>query len=336
MRIHRSVTSTITVANSKTSKPEDILKGIGCRIGIDLGGTKIEGIALGRDSNVLARQRVVTPNGKGDTTYRQILNSVCDLIRDIESSIGFKGSVGVGIPGTLSTTTRLVKNANSISLIGHPLDQDLEDLLQRPVRLQNDANCFAFSEATDGAATGVDSVFGVILGTGTGGGIVINGTLVDGVNGVGGEWGHNSLPWPRGNELPGPDCYCGKQGCIETFLSGPGLQMSYLRRTGLRITAEEISRRAYAGERHATVVLTSYEDRLARGLAGMINLLDPAVIVLGGGLSNIGRLYDNVPDLWTDYVFSDDVQTTLVKAHHGDSSGVRGAAWLWSESEIWG
>jgi fructokinase len=230
----------------------------------------------------------------------------------------------------------MVKNANSTSLIGHPLDRDLEDLLQRPVRLQNDANCFAFSEATDGAATGADNMFGVILGTGTGGGIVVHGTLVTGVNAIGGEWGHNPLPWPRNDELPGPDCYCGKQGCIETFLSGPGLQLSYWCRTGLRITAEEISRRADAGERHADAVLTLYEDRLARGLAAVINLLDPKVIVLGGGLSNIGRLYDTVPALWNDHVFSGDVCTTLVKAHHGDSSGVRGAAWLWSESEIWG
>ena len=249
---------------------------------------------------------------------------------------GLRGSVGVGIPGTLSTTTRVVKNANSTSLIGHPLDRDLEEMLQRPVRLQNDANCFAFSEATDGVATGADNMFGVILGTGTGGGIVIHGTLVTGVNAIGGEWGHNPLPWPRNDELPGPDCYCGKQGCIETFLSGPGLQLSYWCRTGLRITAEEISRRADAGERHADAVLTLYEDRLARGLAAVINLLDPKVIVLGGGLSNIGRLYDTVPALWNDHVFSGDVCTTLVKAHHGDSSGVRGAAWLWSESEIWG
>jgi len=324
------------VPKSKLPQPEETLKGIECRIGVDLGGTKIEGIAIARDGNVLTRQRVLTPTGPGDETYGEILGTVRDLILDLESTIGFKGSVGVGIPGTLSTTTRLVKNANSTSLIGHPLNRDLEDLLQRPIRLQNDANCFAFSEATDGAATGADSIFGVILGTGTGGGIVINGTLVPGVNGIGGEWGHNSLPWPRNNELPGPDCYCGKQGCIETFLSGPGLQLSYFRRTGLRITAEEISLRAYAGEQHATAVLTTYEDRLARGLAGIINLVDPAVIVLGGGLSNIGRLYDNVPSLWTGYVFSDDVCTTLVKAHHGDSSGVRGAAWLWSESEIWG
>ena len=312
------------------------MKGIECRIGVDLGGTKIEGIAIARDGHALVRQRLGTPRGTGDETYREILDTIRDLILKIESITGLKGSVGVGIPGTLSTTTGMVKNANSTSLIGHPLDRDLEDLLQRPVRLQNDANCFAFSEATDGAAAGADSMFGVILGTGTGGGIVIHGTLVTGVNAIGGEWGHNPLPWPRNDELPGPDCYCGKQGCIETFLSGPGLQLSYRCRTGLRITAEEISRRADGGERHADAVLTLYENRLARGLAAVINLLDPKVIVLGGGLSNIGRLYDNVPTLWTDYVFSDDVCTTLVKAHHGDSSGVRGAAWLWSESEIWG
>ena len=312
------------------------MKGIECRIGVDLGGTKIEGIAIARDGHALVRQRLGTPRGTGDETYREILDTIRDLILKIESITGLKGSVGVGIPGTLSTTTGMVKNANSTSLIGHPLDRDLEDLLQRPVRLQNDANCFAFSEATDGAATGADNMFGVILGTGTGGGIVVQPTLVTGVNAIGGEWGHNPLPWPRNDELPGPDCYCGKQGCIETFLSGPGLQLSYWCRTGLRITAEEISRRADAGERHADAVLTLYEDRLARGLAAVINLLDPKVIVLGGGLSNIGRLYDTVPALWNDHVFSGDVCTTLVKAHHGDSSGVRGAAWLWSESEIWG
>ena len=312
------------------------MKGIECRIGVDLGGTKIECIAISRDGHVLSRERVGTPRDMGDETYRAILGAIRDLILEIESITGFKGSVGVGIPGTLSTTTWAVKNANSTSLIGHSLDRDLEDLLQRPVRLQNDANCFALSEATDGAATGVDSMFGVILGTGIGGGIVIQGTLVTGVNAIGGEWGHNPLPWPRNDELPGPDCYCGKKGCIETFLSGPGLQLTYWSRMRLRITAEAISHRADAGDRHADAVLTIYEDRLARGLATVINMLDPEVIVLGGGLSNIGRLYDNVPARWSDYVFSDDVCTKLVKAHHGDSSGVRGAAWLWSESEIWG
>ena len=204
------------------------------------------------------------------------------------------------------------------------------------MRLQNDANCFAISEATDGAGASADSMFGVILGTGTGGGIVIHNTLLTGVNSVAGEWGHNPLPWPRYDELSGHNCYCGKQGCIETFLAGPGLQLSYWRRTGIRITAEEISCRADSGEQHAIKVLTIYEDRLARGLASTINLLDPEVIVLGGGLSNISRLYENVPKLWNDYVFSDTVSTKLVKAYHGDSSGVRGAAWLWSESEIWG
>ena len=312
------------------------MKGIECRIGVDLGGTKIEGIAIARNGQALRRQRVRTPRGKDDGTYRDTLRAIRDLILEIESTIGLRGSVGVGIPGTLSATSGVVKNANSTSLIGHPLDRDLEDLLQRPVRLQNDANCFAFSEAMDGAATGADTVFGVILGTGTGGGIVIRSTLVTGVNAIGGEWGHNPLPWPRSKELPGPDCYCGKQGCIETFLSGPGLQASYWRRTGLRITPEEIALRAVAGEKYAAEELAIYEDRLARGLAMVINLLDPEVIVLGGGLSNIGRLYDNVPVLWPEYVFSDDVCTKLVKAYHGDSSGVRGAAWLWSESEIWG
>ena len=312
------------------------MKEIECRIGVDVGGTKIEGIAIARDGHVLTRERVGTPRDIGNETYRAILVTIRDLIIEMESNIGLSGSVGVGIPGTLSTSTGLVKNANSNALIGHPLDRDLEDLLRRPVRLQNDANCFAISESTDGASTGADSMFGVILGTGTGGGIVIHNILLTGANSITGEWGHNPLPWPRNDELPGPDCYCGKRGCIETFLSGPGLQLSYWRRTGIRIKAEEISRRADAGEQHAIAVLTIYEDRLARGLASTINLLDPEVIVLGGGLSNIGRLYDNVPRQWNDYVFSDNVRTTLVKAYHGDSSGVRGAAWLWSESEIWG
>ena len=312
------------------------MKDIECRIGVDLGGTKIEGLAIARDGQTLTRERVSTPRGRGKATYRAILVSIRDLILEMESIIDLNGSIGVGIPGTLSTSTGLVKNANANALIGHPLGHDLENLLQRPVRLQNDANCFAISEATDGAAAGADSMFGVILGTGPGGGIVMHITLLTGVNSITGEWGHNPLPWPNYDELSRTNCYCGKQGCIETFLSGPGIQLSYWRRTGIRITAEEISCRADAGEQYAITVLTIYEDRLARGLASTIILLDPEVIVLGGGLSNISRLYDNVPKLWNDYVFSDAVSTKLVKAYHGDSSGVRGAAWLWSESEIWG
>ena len=302
-----------------------------CRIGVDVGGTKIEAIAIASDGHELLRQRVATPQGTGSQIYHKILETIRDLILEIEKAANLTGSIGVGIPGTLSPKTGLVKNANAASLIGHALDHDLEDLMQRPVRLANDANCFALSEAVDGAADDADIMFGVILGTGTGGGIVIRRTVITGVNAIGGEWGHNPLPWPRADELPGPDCYCGQQGCIETFLSASGLQLSYRSRTGLRICAQDISRRAQSGESHANAVLTFYENRLARGLASVINLLDPEVIVLGGGLSNIDRLYHNVPVLWRKYIFSDHVYTKLVKAQHGDSSGVRGAAWLWPD-----
>lgn len=311
------------------------MKDIRCRIGVDVGGTKIEAVAIARDGHELLRKRVATPQGQGVQVYHDTLSTIRDLIIAIETKIGLTGSIGVGIPGALSQTNRVVKNSNSTSLIGHPLDRDLQDLLQRPIRLANDANCFALSEAVDGAAVGADSVFGVILGTGTGGGIVIHGQVITGVNSIAGEWGHNPLPWPNGDELPGPDCYCGKQGCIESFLSGAGLQLSYKQRTGLHVSSEEISLRAEAGEPDSDAVLALYENRLARGLASVINLVDPEVIVLGGGLSNIDRLYHNVQDEWTEYIFSDDVYNKLVKAEHGDSSGVRGAAWLWSDQEIW-
>jgi len=292
------------------------------RIGIDLGGTKTEAVALDRASGAeRARRRVPTERGSYDGTIRTIV----DLISALESELGQAGSVGIGIPGTISPKTGLVKNANSTWLIGKPFDRDLAAALGRPVRLANDADCFALSEASDGVGMGAPSVFGVILGTGVGGGIVINGRPVAGPNSIAGEWGHNPLPWPEADELPGHYCYCGKNGCIETFLSGPALEREY----GEGIAVPEIARLAAEGDDKAEGVLARYEDRLARALASVINVLDPHVIVLGGGLGNLDRLYQNVPRLWGEYVFSDSVETRLVKPMHGDSSGVRGAAWLW-------
>ncbi len=310
------------------------------RIGIDLGGTKIEGIALDDDGVQVARTRIAAPRGE----YEATIDAIVSLVRGIERDVGREGSVGVGIPGTLSPATGLVKNANSTWLIGRPLGDDLPRRLGRPVRFANDANCFALSEATDGAAAGAAIVFGVIIGTGTGGGIVVDGRVLVGANAVAGEWGHNPLPSPLDDERPGPACYCGRHGCIETFLSGPGLARDYLsatRRAGDpapetaqagAVTAEEIAARAAAGEPLAAACLARYEDRMARALASIINVVDPDVIVMGGGLSNINRLYVNVPALWGPHVFSDQVTTKLVRHRHGDASGVRGAAWLWNET----
>ena len=295
------------------------------RIGIDLGGTKIEGIALDANGRELMRRRVPTPAGD----YRATLAAVVGLVRDIEDQAGEQGSVGVGTPGTISHATGRIKNSNSVCLIDRPLGEDISDLLGREVRLANDANCFALSEACDGSAAGVDVVFGVIIGTGTGGGIVIRRRVLEGPNGIAGEWGHNPLPWPYDEERPGPRCYCGKHGCIETFLSGPGLARDHEKVTGQTLTALEIVERSERGAASCIATLERYEDRLARGLASVINVLDPDVIVLGGGLSNVARLYQNVPHLWGSYVFSDSVDTCLRPAKHGDSSGVRGAAWLW-------
>jgi fructokinase len=275
------------------------------RIGIDLGGTKIEGIALDESGAILVRRRVVTPQGD----YRATVGTVVSLVQAIEAETGRRGTIGVGMPGALSRVSGRVKNANSTCLIGEPLQGDLEAALSREVRLANDANCFALSEAIDGAGQGAGVVFGVILGTGVGGGIVVNGSVLEGPNGIAGEWGHNPLPLPAGDDLPLRPCYCGRAGCIETYLSGPALEREH----------------AASGE----IAWVRYESRLARALAGVINLLDPDVIVLGGGLSNVARLYANVPRLWTAYVFSDHVATRLRKPIHGDSSGVRGAAWLW-------
>jgi fructokinase len=255
------------------------------------------------------------------------------VVEDLESTLGGQATVGVGMPGAISPATGLVKNANSVWLIGQPLDRDLSTRLGRPVRLANDANCFALSEATDGAGRGARVVFGVIVGTGTGGGIVVDGRVLVGPNAVAGEWGHNPLPWPRVGEWPGPACYCGKTACIETFLSGPGLALDHERATGERVLAPELVRRAAAGDAASEATLGRYEDRMARALAAVINILDPDVIVLGGGMSNMGRLYEAVPRIWTEYAFSDRVDTPLRAAVHGDSSGVRGAAWLWPETE---
>jgi fructokinase len=295
------------------------------RIGVDVGGTKIEVIALDGNSRELFRRRVAAPRGDYDAT----LSTIVALVAAAEDTCGESGSVGVGIPGAISPATGLVKNANSTWLNGRPMAADLPRLLARPVRFANDANCFALSEAIDGAAEGAPVVFGAIIGTGTGGGLVVDGRVVTGANAIAGEWGHNPLPAPCDDERPGPPCYCGRNGCIETFLSGPALARDY--QTSIEVDAAEIAARAKSGDAGADACLTRYEDRMARALASVINMLDPHVIVLGGGLSNIERLYDNVPRLLARHVFSDHIATRLVRARHGDSSGVRGAAWLWSE-----
>jgi len=294
------------------------------RIGIDLGGTKIEGIALADTGEELIRHRVETPSGD----YQATLKAITDLVSYIEKTTNQTGLVGIGTPGALSPATGLLRNSNSVCMNGQPVKADLEKLLNKNISMSNDANCFALSEATDGAAKGAGVVFGVIIGTGTGAGIVVNGKVLTGPNAIAGEWGHNPLPWPQPQELPGPDCYCGKQGCIETFLSGPGLSNDYFMATGEHKTAIEISTLASSGNKHAEESLLRYENRLARGLSHIINVLDPDVIVLGGGMSNVARLYDNVPKLWKEFVFSDVVNTKLVPPLYGDSSGVRGAAWL--------
>jgi fructokinase len=300
------------------------------RIGIDLGGTKIEIIAFGDNGEVLFRDRVATPQ----EDYSGTLQVIAELVVRLERELGRQGTVGIGMPGAISPATGLVKNSNSVCLNGQRFDRDLERLLRRPLRIANDANCFALSEATDGAAAGAEVVFGVILGTGTGGGVAVRGAILAGANAIAGEWGHNPLPWPHPEELPGPPCYCGKSGCIETYLSGPGLARDFRAAGGRSISALEIGAQAESGDEYADAVLARYEDRLARGLASVINILDPDVIVVGGGLSNIKRLYTEVPRLWSQYVFSDTIATRLVQARFGDSSGVRGAAWLWSIEDL--
>jgi predicted NBD/HSP70 family sugar kinase len=299
------------------------------RIGIDLGGTKIELIALADNDSSggleVFRKRVPTPA----QSYAEIVATIKQLIEDAEQQLRTNGSVGIGIPGAVSRSTGLIKNANTVCLIGQPFQADLERALLRPIRLANDANCFALSEATDGAGANSETVFGVILGTGIGGGIVIRGHVLEGLNAIAGEWGHNPLPWPQDDERPGPKCYCGKYGCIETFLSGPGLRSLHRVASGKDLNAEQIVQRALLGDELCEKSLLIYEDRLARALASVINILDPDVIVLGGGLSNLARLYENIPQRWHRYAFSDGISTRLARARHGDSSGVRGAAWLW-------
>ena len=299
------------------------------RIGIDLGGTKIEAIALEDDGQVLDRRRIPTPK----RSYGEMLRAIVELVRQLEKGLKTQGCVGIGTPGAISPFTGRIKNANSTVLIGHALDRDLSDALKREIRIGNDANCFALSEATDGAGSKAEVVFGVIVGTGTGAGIVIRGKVLAGANAIAGEWGHNPLPWPSSEEIPGPPCYCGKRGCIETFLSGPGLARDYMESTGSQAPPPEIVQLAESGNPAAEACLQRYEDRLARGLAHVVNLLDPDVIVLGGGMSNVNRLYTNVPRLWGRYVFSDHVRTRLSPPAHGEASGVRGAAWLWPVAE---
>jgi fructokinase len=316
------------------------------RLGVDLGGSKIEIIALGDEGGVLLRERVSTPQGD----YRGTVMAVAGLVEAAEQTLGARGSVGVGIPGAESRAGGLIKNANSTCLIGQPLKHDLEQALRREVRLANDANCFALSEAADGAGAGMQTVFGVILGTGVGGGIVVDGKVLTGANAIAGEWGHNPLsgecedhpplPLPEeggdhGSPLRGsgglsrPMCYCGRRGCVELYLSGPGLAADHRRTVGADFPAATIAQRADSGDAACEATLQRYEARLARALAQVINILDPDAIVLGGGLSNMERLYENVPRLWGRHIFSDRVATKLLKHHHGDSSGVRGAAWLW-------
>ena len=297
------------------------------RIGIDLGGTKIEGILLGPDGAERERLRVATPRGDYDASIRTVVELVAALEQDLETP----ASVGVGTPGAVSPATGLIKNANSTWLIGRPLPQDLSAALDRPVRTENDANCLALSEATDGAGAGAGIVFAAIRGTGCGGGLAIGGRPHAGRNAIAGEWGHNPLPWARSDEVPGPPCYCGLAGCVETWLSGPGMAADHERRTGSHLTAADIGAAADAGDPACADTLDRYADRLGRALAAVVNMLDPDVIVLGGGVSNLDRLYRAVPPLMRRHVIGSEATTPIVRARHGDSSGVRGAAWLWQD-----
>jgi len=294
------------------------------RIGIDVGGTKIEIVALDERGGELLRRRVPTPA----EDYAATLAVMVELVLAAEKELGLQCTVGIGTPGALSRATGLIKNSNSLSLNGKPMKQDFERLLGREIRIANDANCFALSETVDGAGAGAEVVFGVILGTGVGGGISVHGRILEGINAIAGEWGHNPLPCTA-NDLPMPVCKCGRLGCVEAYLSGPALEREYSERTGLAYAAPEIVSAAAAGDTAAESCLERYESRLARALSVVINIVDPDVIVLGGGMSNVARLYHNVPKLWTPHVFSDRIDTRLAKNRHGDSSGVRGAAWLW-------
>jgi len=295
------------------------------RIGIDLGGTKIEALAIDDQGVELARHRIDTPRDD----YRATLAAMVELVHRLEKETGRTGTVGAGIPGSISRITGLVKNSNSTWLNGRPLDRDLTSMLGREVRVANDANCFAVSEATDGAAAGRHVVFGVILGTGCGGGVAIDARVHAGPNGVGGEWGHNPLPWPKPEESPGPACYCGKRGCMEMWVSGTGIALDYKTMTGRAKTTQEIVLEFETGDREAVAAMERFEDRLARGLAQVINILDPDVIVIGGGVSKVKHIYQALPKKLAVYVFGGEMSTPVMAAMYGDSSGVRGAAWLW-------
>ena len=305
------------------------MMGAHARIGIDLGGTKIAGIALGPDSKVLAQARVDAPKG----SYSETIDSVCGLVMSLEERASVEASVGIGIPGSVSPSTGNIQNANSTWLNTQPFKQDLEISLKRQVRLANDANCFALSEVMDGAGQGAASVFGVILGTGCGGGLVVNGRIIDGPRGIGGEWGHNPLPWPEANETPGPQCWCGKKGCMETWVSGPAMAADHKRVFSETLSAHDIARNAGEGCAKANKTLESHVSRLARGLACVINIFDPERVVLGGGLSNMSHLYEQLSGLIAPYIFSDNTAIDILSPVHGAESGVRGAAWLWGIAE---
>ena len=300
------------------------------RIGVDLGGTKIAAIAMDGADTVIAERRVSTPRDD----YAATIEAIADLVGDLESEGGSEATVGIGMPGSISPATGVVQNANSVWLNGRPFDADLTARLKRPVRLANDANCFALSEACDGSGEGASCVFGVILGTGCGGGIVIDGKAVTGPRAIGGEWGHTPLPWPTAEEHPGPRCWCGRHGCLETWISGPGLAADHARLTGQEITAEDIASRAGGGDEAARATLQRHADRLARGLAVVVDIVDPDVIVLGGGLSNLKQLYEEVAPQVATHVFADETDVLIVPPAHGAASGVRGAARLWDGSEV--
>jgi len=298
-------------------------------LGIDLGGTKIAAIVLNHDGEILAKRRIPAPRG----SYRKTVEAIGELVISLDRQAGKNSGIGIGIPGSISPVTGCVQNANSTWLNEKPFKQDVEELLQRPVRMANDANCFALSEAVDGAGAGATSVFGVILGTGCGGGLSINGNILDGPNGISGEWGHNPLPWPDQHENPGPRCWCGRRGCMETWVSGPGLSADHKRRSGQNYTAEEIAARAAKGEADARRTLDRHVSRLARGLAMVVNIIDPERIVLGGGLSAMDHLYDELPALMQPHLFCKEAALRILPPHHGPDSGVRGAAWLWGRPE---